>query len=143
MAMSPEAVVRTWFEEVWNQGKEEMIDRLFDAGNVAHGLPSADGSPMRGPAAFKPFYKNFRTAIPDIHIEVVRTLSEGDTVVAHCHVTGSHKGKGLGVPPTGKSIDFWGMVIARIANGKILESWNTFDFLTFYQQIDVVQKLPV
>jgi len=29
MSATPDSVIRTWFEEVWNQGKESTIDRLF------------------------------------------------------------------------------------------------------------------
>jgi steroid delta-isomerase-like uncharacterized protein len=142
MADTPDAVVRTWFEEVWNQGKEATIDRLYASDCVVHGLVTADGSPMRGPAAFKPFYRRFRTALPDMHIEVERTLTENDMVTAYCHVTGSHKGDGLGIPSSGKSVEFWGIVIARIRNGQIAEAWNVFDFLSMYQQMGALPKLP-
>ena len=45
MLPTPEAGVRAWFEEVWNQGREEAIDRLFSAAGVAHDLPSTDSHP--------------------------------------------------------------------------------------------------
>ena len=32
--------------------------------------------------------------------------------------------------------------MGRIVNGLIVESWNTFDFLTMYQQIGVPLALP-
>lgn len=29
MTLSPDTVMRAWFEELWNQGRADTIDRLF------------------------------------------------------------------------------------------------------------------
>ena len=136
MAVSPDAVLRAWFDEVWNQGREETIDRLFAADGLAHGLPG-DGV-LQGPAAFKPFFRNFRGAFPNIRIDVVRTVTEGETVAAHCRVVGTHTGETMG-KATGKRTEFWGMCIARVRDGQIVEAWNTFDFMALYQQLGFLQ----
>ena len=137
MTATPGSVVRTWFEEVWDQGKEAAIDRLFARDGLAYGL-NPDGSAIVGPDAFKPFYKKFRGAFPDIRVTVVRTVTEGEFVTAHCHVTGTHHGDHLGLKPSGRSIDFWGMCLARVRDGQIVESWNNFDFLSLYQQVGLL-----
>ena len=135
-------IVETWFEEVWNVGDEGAIDRLMSSAARFHGLPSADGGPVIGPAAFKPFVQAFRTAFPDIRVRVLRTVCEGDLVAAHCLVTGTHKGPGLGVEPSGASIQFSGVAIAVVRDGQIHEGWNSFDFLSLYQQVGMLQRLP-
>jgi steroid delta-isomerase-like uncharacterized protein len=135
----PEAVMRTWFDEVWCKGQEAAIDRLLAAEAVAHGLPGGD---MRGAASFRQVFNSFRSAFPDIHIDVARTVSEGDMVVAHCRVTGTHTGGGLGIEPTGRRVEFEGMTLARVVDGQIREGWNCFDFLTMYQQLGVVPAAP-
>lgn len=142
MPDSPEAVIRAWFEEVWNQGKEETIDRLFAVDGIAHGLPTPDGSPIRGRDGFRPFYKAFRSAFPNIRVEVTQAMTQGDMVTVRCHVTGSHDGHELGVLATGRNVDFWGMCMARVRDGAIVEGWNSFDFLTLYQQIGALPQLP-
>src|SRR5262249_49600017 len=142
MPPTPESVVRSWFDEVWNQGREEAIDRLMSANAVAHDLPTPDGLPLQGPAAFKPFFHRFREGFPDLRIDVTRTVTEGETVTAHCRVTGTHSGNGFGAP-TGNPIQFNGMCIARVQNGQIVEAWNEFNFLAFYQQIGMLPQLPI
>jgi predicted ester cyclase len=139
MNMSPDRVMRTWFEEVWNQGREETIDRLFAADAVAHGLP---GAPMRGPEAFKQLFNTFRGAFADIHIDVLRTVTEGEMIAVHCHVTGTHTGRELGVDATQRRVEFEGVTIGRVVNGQIHEGWNCFDFLTMYQQLEMLPALP-
>jgi len=138
MSATPDSVVRTWFEELWNQGKEDTMDRLFAADGIAHGL----GGPLVGPDGYRPFYRAFREAFPDIHVEILRTVTEGDLITSHCRITGTHRGKTMGVP-TGKAVDFSGMTMVRVRDGKIVEAWNNFDFLSFYQQIGMLPQLPV
>jgi steroid delta-isomerase-like uncharacterized protein len=139
MTTAPDAVVRTWFDELWNQGREETIDRLFAHDAVAHGLGP---DPIVGPAAFRPFFRAFRSAFPDLHIDVKRVISQGDMVSACCHVTGTHTGAGMGAP-TNAGVDFWGMTMLRVRDGQIVEGWNTFDFMTCYQQMGLLPPLVV
>lgn len=138
MSESPEAIMRTWFDEVWNQGRESTIDRLFPTDAIAHGLP---GGPINGPGAFRGIFTAFRGAFPDIHIDVERTISTSDSVAAEVRVTGTHSGDTLGFPPTGRRVDFRGMTMATVTDGQVRECWNCFDFLTMYQQLGVV-NLP-
>lgn len=139
MTTRPDTIMRSWFEEVWNQGTDAAIDRLMAADAVAHGLPGGD---MNGPPMFRGLFQTFREAFPDLHITVERTVTEGNLCTAHCHVTGSHSGTGLGFAATRRGVAFDGMVIARIVNGQIVEAWNCFDFLTMYQQLGVVPEAP-
>jgi steroid delta-isomerase-like uncharacterized protein len=134
MAISPEDVVRIWFEEVWNQGAESSIDRLLTPDFVAHGLP---GGPLRGAAGFKPLVQSFRGAFPDISITIERVVAQGDFVTTLCRVRGTHTGDTLGIPATGRQVDFQGMTMGRAIDGRLQEGWNVYDFLTMYQQLGV------
>ena len=136
--MTPEAVVRQWFEQVWTEKREDAIDRLLAPDAAIHDLPTPDGKPMQGPAAFKPFRERLITAFPDVRIEVLQTVTEGNMVAAYCRVTATHGGEGLGIAATGRSMSISGMVMARVEQGQIVEGWNCFDFLSLYQQLGVV-----
>ncbi len=133
--MTPDALIRQWFEELWNQGDASAIDRYMGPATKFHGLPTPDGRPLTGPSGFRPFFASFHEAFPDVRVEVVRTVTEGEMVACHCHVTGTHSGPGLGVAPSGRRGDFWGMCFGHIRDGRIVEGWNCFDFLTLYQQL--------
>jgi predicted ester cyclase len=140
LADTPDSIVRRWFKEVWDEGREETIDALMAPYGVAYGLP---GGPIQGPTAFKPLFRTFRGAFGDLSIEVVRTVSEGDLVAAHCHVTGHHSGAALGGEATMQPVDFWGISMVRVEEGKIVEGWNCFDMLCMYQQIGWVANPPL
>jgi steroid delta-isomerase-like uncharacterized protein len=136
-----DVLVRRWFEELWNQGREDTIDRLLAPGAIVHGLPTPGGQPIRGGDAFKPFFRRFRAAFPDIQVTVERTVTEGDTAAAYCHVKGTHLGDALGTPATNHRVEFHGICIVRVAGNQLVEGWNCFDFLTCYQQIGLLPQL--
>jgi predicted ester cyclase len=135
MPQTPDVVVRRWFKEVWDEGDESAIDRLMSADSKVHGL-GAPGSPaMIGPGPFKEVFKTFREALGDLEIIVERTVVEGELCAAHCRVRGRHVGHAFGGPPTQHPVDFYGVTIARVRDGQLVEGWNCFEFLSMYQQI--------
>ena len=133
--MATDTVLHRWFEEVWNQGLESSIDVLLADDAVAHGLGDETGVDLHGPAGFKPFFRKFRAAFPDMRITVEDALMEGDRIAARCSVVATHSGPGLMPAPTNRSVSFTGMCFVRVRDGKLVEGWNNFDFLAMYQQL--------
>ena len=131
-------IQHAWFSEVWNQANEAAIDDLCAEDVIGHGLIDADGNEVADREGFKAFYRGFRGAFPDIHVEVLETATEGDTVVARCRVRATHTGEGFLVPATGAMVDFTGMCWVKVKDGQISESWNSFDFLTVMHQLGAV-----
>jgi signal transduction histidine kinase len=60
-------------------------------------------------------------------------IAEGDYVVSRYTGSSVHRGKFLGVDPTGRESTYSGIAIHRIAGGKIVEEWAEAD------NLDVVQ----
>ena len=133
--MKSKTLAHEWFEEVWNKSQIKAIDRLLADDAVAHGLFDENGQELRGPAGFKPFFLQLTKAFPDIHVEVADTISEGDKIAARCIVTGTHRGEMLGVPASNRRVQFTGIAIIRVKDGKIVEAWNNFDFQALSKQI--------
>jgi steroid delta-isomerase-like uncharacterized protein len=131
------ALVRRWFDEVWNKGHADAVARLFAEDGVAHGLSDDPAKPMRGPSGFLPFHGQFRGAFPDIEVVVEDQIAEGDLVATRCSVRGKHTGDHLGFAATHSPVEFTGMTITRIKDGKIVEAWNNFDFMKMYRQLGV------
>jgi steroid delta-isomerase-like uncharacterized protein len=127
--------IHRWFEEVWNNKREDAIEEMFAEDGIANGLNDENGNPYRGPEGFKKLHRAFLSAYPDLKIEVVDTVVEGDKIAARCRVTGSHAGHGIGVAPTNQPVEFTGMVIVHVKDGKITEAWNEFNFMEMYKQV--------
>jgi steroid delta-isomerase-like uncharacterized protein len=128
-------LVRRTFEEAWNRGELNTVYEIFDARHVSHGvgveLPD-------GPDGFKQLIAVYRAAYPDIHFTVEDQLAEGDKVAIRWSATGTHEGELMGIAPTGKQVTLTGMAISRIVDGKIMETWNSFDALGQLQQLGVI-----
>ena len=139
MSEDNKALVRRWFEEVWNKGREEAIEEMFAADGIAHGLDDGSSQPLRGADGFKPFFRQFREAFPEVNVVVEDAIAEGDKVAARCSVRGHHRGGTLGFAATDRPVEFTGMTIARVRDGKIVEAWNNFDFMTMYQQLGALE----
>jgi len=131
-------LIRRWFEEVWNKGRADAIAEMMAEDAVAHGLSDDDAKPLRGPQGFLPFHAQFREAFPNIEVVVEDTIAEGDRVVARCAVRGKHVGDSLGFKATGAQIEFDGITIVRIKDGKFVEAWNNFDFMKMYRQLGAI-----
>ena len=143
MSEANKTLVRRWFEEVWNRGREETIDELFAVNGIGYGLGDTE-APVQGPAGIKPFVRNLRGALPDIRMKIEDILAEGDRVTVRILAEGTHKGGNLGEAPTGGRVRIEGIVIVRIANGQIVEGWNSWDQLGLLRQIGALpaQKGP-
>ena len=132
------ALVQRWFEEVWNKGRADAIDEMFAENGIAHGLADDPGNPLKGPSSFRPFHTVFREAFPNMTIVVDDMIAEGDKVAARCSIRAQHEGAFLGKAATQSPVDFTGIAIVRIANGKIVEAWNNFDFMTLHRQVGLL-----
>ena len=141
MRPTTDEMARQWFEQVWNQGNEEAIDRMLAPDGRIHGL----GGEMVGPGGFKPMWRTFRSAFSDLHVTVERTIVDGDTCVAQVRVRGRHTGDALGAPASGRQIIIDGVTILRSDGDQFVEGWNVFDFLGMYQQLGWVANpvMPV
>jgi steroid delta-isomerase-like uncharacterized protein len=138
MSTENEALVRRWFEEVWNQGKQEAIDTLLSEDAIAHSMGEG-GADLTGREGFKAIQSVFCGAFPDLHVDVDQVIASGDLVATHITCTGTHLGNHLGFAATGKPVRFTGMTLVRIRNGWLVEGWNLIDFLSMLQQIG---KIP-
>jgi predicted ester cyclase len=67
-------------------------------------------------------------------------IAEEDKVVARWWSRATHRGDYMGIPPTGKEVEFTGISFYRIEGGKIAESWTIEDELGLMRQIAVVPE---
>ena len=126
------ALIRRFYDEVWNKGNLDVAAEVFTEDYVRHDL--RPGTALLGPEGQKRIAADFRAAFPDLHMTVDFMLAEGDLVAARWTNEGTNTGPWGGVPPTGKHIRFCGVNIFRIANGKVVEIWNHRDDLGVMQQ---------
>lgn len=128
-------LLHRWFEEVWNQKREDAIDEMLAEDTILNGLNDADGNPLRGTEGFKQMHRTFLSAFPDLHVTIEDYVTDGDKIAVRCNVRATHTGDGLGISAKNQTVEFTGQGIGRIEDGKIVEVWNEFDFMKMYSQL--------
>ncbi len=139
MSEDNKALIRRYFEEVWDKGNLDFIDELFTTNFVRHG-PTATEGEVRGLDGFKALVSMYRSALPDLRVPIEELIAEGDRVVTRWTARGTHQGELMGNAPTGNRASVSGILIDRISGGKIEEEWVDYDTLHLMQQIGGVPQ---
>lgn len=126
---------RRIFEDVWNRKNLSAIDDLISADYIHHDANSPAASGIDG---YKQFVNYYMSAFPDAHFTIHEAFTDGQNEVTRWTVTGTHEGELAGIPRTGRRFSVTGISIGRVVNGKITESWNSWDALGLMQQLGVV-----
>jgi steroid delta-isomerase-like uncharacterized protein len=127
------ALVRRFYEEVWNRGNVDVTAEVFADDYVRHDLRPSEAEP--GPRGQANIASDFRAAFPDLRMRVDLVLAENDLVAARWTTEGTNTGAWGGRAPTGKHAVFSGVNIFRFEDGKVVELWNHRDDLGLMMQL--------
>ena len=130
------ALVRRQEEELFSGGKLDVADEVYAPSYVGH--DPSNPEEVRGLQAAKQAAADYRRAFPDLRVTVEDLIAEGDKVAARLRVRGTHLGDLNGIAPTGRRVDFTGIVISRVEGGRIAEDWANFDDLGMMRQLGVI-----
>jgi steroid delta-isomerase-like uncharacterized protein len=129
------AAARRWYDHVLNQGRFEVLDEILAEDIVHHAAVMVDlvGRDLTGGGL-----RTLLAGFPDIQYRVDAVYAAGDHVLIRWTGRGTQTGSFLGVPPTGRSIDWSGMNAFRFACGVIVEGWSEANGLEIFRQIGAV-----
>ena len=133
------------FCDAASSGDAELISKTIDElvepdALIRTPLPSES----TGAQLLKEVFARLLRAYPDLHITIEDLIEEGDKVVCRDTVTGTHQGDYMGIPPTGKSVTYNEIFIARFAGGRITETWGVVDVLSQMKQLGgAIEVRPV
>lgn len=133
--MSVESVVehqRIWIEGL-NRGDVSAADIAFAQDCVVHITGVAES--LHGVGPWKELMAGFLRAFPDLHFTIEDQLVQGDRMAFRWHAIGTHTGPLGAAPPTGKRVALDGLIIDRVAGGKVLERWEQWDQSLMLQQL--------
>jgi steroid delta-isomerase-like uncharacterized protein len=122
------------YDEACNQRRYELVDELV-AEDYEHHNPVLPPEMLRGRANFKQILMMFFGAFPDLQGTIEDLVADDERFVARMRFRGTHQGELMGIPASGKPVDFGVIEIYRVADGKIVEGWAQFDAMTVMQQV--------
>ena len=118
LANQNKALMRRVYEEMWNQGKPVLAVEIFTQ-----------------PAGVERFVSQFLASFPDLQHTVEEMIAERDQVAVRFSANGTHIGQWMQFLPTGKTIHYTGVTIARIAENKIIEHHTWWDKAGLLEQV--------
>ncbi len=124
--------------DAWNRSdfrviEEEIIGSDFFNHNPPVPGIGTDRDGMLGAMRY------MRQAFPDGRAETLNVIAEGDKVVRHDVLRGTHEGDFMGVSATGRQVEFEFIHIFRVTDGRIVERWGLVDSMSVMMQLDPPQ----
>ena len=91
-----------------------------------------------GREAYREAIKAVWRAFPDLSVEILDLVAEGDRVVARYVERGTHLGELDGLTPTGQGYEKHGIAIYRLVNMQLAEAWMQEDDLGWFRQLGLL-----
>jgi len=114
-------LVKRLIDEVLNGGRLDALDALY--------------TPAMARAA-RTWIEPFQTSFPDMRMEIVELVAEGETVVGRFTCSATHLGEWRGRPPTGRRFeDVDEVYFFRFEDGRISGAWGLEDSLSRIRQL--------
>ena len=119
--MDRKQTVRRFVDEAVNGGRDEVIDELFTQDMAARA---------------REWFGAFRGSFPDMHMELLELIAEGDRVVARFACSATHLGEWRGHAPTGRRFERIDEVyFFTFAGDRIAAAWGIEDTLERFRQL--------
>ena len=110
-------LVSEYFRSANSHDTHQMME-FWQPGGEAHIIGMAT---LRAPEGYHDFFGALFRTVPDLEVELIDVIAEGEKAVVHWRMTGTFDGEGLfeGIAPTGTAIDMQGMDIVTVRDGLI------------------------
>jgi len=125
-------VVRRWYRDMWNRWDLDAADEIVHAEISFRG---SLGATMTGVGAVKDYIRSVQAAFPDFHNRIDELVGEANVVVARLTYTGTHRGSIFGFAPTGRRIEYAGVAMFTLRDGRIVRGWVLGDIHELYRQL--------
>jgi steroid delta-isomerase-like uncharacterized protein len=122
------AIVRSYLDEIVNKKNMAALDSYISEDAIFN---NARGFKQRFPAIMQAIL----SAFPDHHLTIQDQVAEADKVVTRVIFRGTHQGPFNGIAATGKPVEWSGIAIDRLADGKVVEMWHLQNTAGLLQQI--------
>lgn len=115
-----------------------VIDRTVGETIACHGFP---GFTITDRESYKDFFRTFRRSFSDMGWTVHALVADEEFVAARWEIEATHSGDFAGVRGDGRRISFDGMVLYRMEDGLIAETWLHINEMKLLTQIGAIPAL--
>jgi steroid delta-isomerase-like uncharacterized protein len=136
-AVSTTDLALEYLEAAWNRVDLAALDALA-RGDLEVSYPLMP-EVVRGREAFKQVLTSMQAGLPDLHFAFRHVATEDDVAVFSWNAAGTHTGPLLGIPPTGQVVQWSGLSVVEIADGRVTREWGEENALSLFRQLGVVR----
>lgn len=131
-----EALLRRWFQEVWLEENEDTIRELFvpESREDEKVVSGHDRDGLMGQDDYVAFHRTLLSLLQKVDIQIVQMFEHGDWVTIRCYMTAEKREN----PEIKAFMD--GCIIVRITDGKLREGHNYFDFINFFERLELLPE---
>lgn len=128
--------------KLWNEGDLSIIEDIFAPGFVRN---APFFPPVEGLEAMATHISNLRIQYPDLLLTTYETIYDGSMLVSRWRWQGTDLGEieGQTIPPTGKKMDFDGVSLHHVKDGKLLDEYAYYDTLAVMQQLGLLPEMAL
>lgn len=126
------------YQEIYNSNDLDALTDVVSDDLLTPRIMPGVGEGLEGG---KKVHMTTLIGMPDWHTAIDDLIGEDDKVVARITMSGTHTGDFYGIPATGRRVEFTGIYIVRISNGKIIEHWGEEDTVSLLTQLGVMPKI--
>ncbi|PAF31145.1 ester cyclase [Paenibacillus sp. 7516] len=135
--MSPEQIVRAFFEEVRSGRNPDYADTLMAEQVLAHQVVSEEEVTVnRTPSQYADHVREMIQAYGEFSLEIQELIVQGDKVYVRWRQAGTHVGEVDGYAPTLLPVIEIASAVYRVENERIAEYWIQIDRLGIEKQLE-------
>lgn len=128
-------LVRYEITELFERGNVGVVDGLYAEDVVVGIRRTGSDEPVASREDIEDVYREWNAAFPDLNVDINSEAVDGETVVAHVTLYGSHEGPFRGIEPTGNRISVDGFHQRRVRDGKIVEAVSMVEMGELLRQL--------
>ncbi|MGX9350368.1 ester cyclase [Shimia sp. W99] len=128
--MEKRDILQEWYQRVWIDADLDAIDELFSPDTQAQGLlPDL----QVGPDDFRELVPMFLDMVEDPKVSLDKVMEDGDWASALYSMRVTN-------PANGQPVIGSGQLFARFEGDKMVETYNSFDFMSFFEQMGLLPE---
>ncbi|MEM9529642.1 MAG: nuclear transport factor 2 family protein [Pseudomonadota bacterium] len=128
--MTPNEWAERWYQELWNESREDAIDELFAEDGVIQGGPAG---PIRGREAMRDYHRRMTATFSEIDVVINQSMEWGSSAQLRYFLNVTHRHTGH---RAGLECATW----IQLEEGQLIEGRSYIDYLGLLQQLGLVPE---
>jgi steroid delta-isomerase-like uncharacterized protein len=125
--------------DCWNEREVNTLMQFYTAD--FEGTDIAQSQTYKGREGLQQMLGRYFSAFPDLHFEIEEVIIEGERTALSWTSRGTHLGKIMNIPPTGRTVNVRGMTLLKFVDGQVQQATFLWDVAGLLRGIGLLPEL--